>query len=171
MKLSKYLLLTVSLLFASIATSAELDVKERNTIEVLCKQLLADYAIYRDHMDADGFANTFSQDGILVVGSGAYHGRQEIRKNITERAQPATAHMIMFTTTQITPLSETEATGVSSAIILNGDRPVNVGDKPIQMLGITAANEYRTKFIFTNEGWKISHLELDVVFRGPGYVQ
>ena len=171
MKLSKFLLLAVSLLTTSIATSAELNVSERNAIEVLCKQLLADYAIYRDHMDADGFANTFSEDGTLVVRSGSYHGRQEIRKNITDRAQPATAHMIMFTTTQITPLSATEASGISSALVLNGDRPVKAGDKPVQMLGITAANEYRSKFILTDEGWKISHLELDVVFRGPGYVQ
>lgn len=171
MKLPKYLLIAVNLVFVPFAMSAELDVKERDTIEVLCKQLLADYAVYLDHLDADGFANTFSQDGTLVAGSGTYHGQQEIKKNITDRPQPGVAHMVMFTTTQITPISATEATGISSALILNGNRPVAVGDKPIQMLGISAANEYRANFKLTDEGWKISHLELSTVFRGPGYVQ
>ncbi|MDG2087884.1 MAG: nuclear transport factor 2 family protein [Arenicellaceae bacterium] len=171
MKLSEYLFLVASLLFSSIATSADLDVKDRNTIEVLCKQLLADYAIYRDHLDADGFANTFSQDGTLLIGTNTYHGRQEIRKNITDRPHPGNAHMIMFTTTQITPISATEASSISSALILNGNQPVAAGDKPIQMYGISVANEYRTNFKLTDGGWKISHLEFSTVFRGPGYVQ
>lgn len=171
MRNSKYLLLGTSLLFASIAVSADLTVKDRNTIEVLCKQLLADYAIYRDHLDADGFANTFSEDGTLLIGSETYRGRQAIRKNITARPHPGSAHMVMFTTTQITPISATEATGISSALILNGNRPVGIGDKPIQMRGISVANEYHTNFKLTDEGWKISHLEFSTVFRGPGYVQ
>jgi hypothetical protein len=138
------------------------------TISIACERLLADYVIYRDHLDADGFANTFTENGELVLGSGSHVGREAIRRNITGRPTPGVAHMILMTTIKITPVDETNATGVSYALVLNGDRPVVKGDAPIQMRGITAAVEYHTEFVLTNDGWKISRLELKSIFRGPG---
>jgi len=129
---------------------------------------MADYAIYRDHLDADGFANTFSQDGTLVLGSGSAIGRDAIRENITSRPSPGIAHMIVLTTIKITPIDENSATGISYAIVLNGDRPVAAGDPPIRMNGITSAVEYHTEFVLTDDGWKISRLELKSIVRGPG---
>ena len=144
------------------------DADASSAIVVACERLLADYAIYRDHLDADGFANTFSEDGELILGSGSHRGRAAIRENITLRPHPGVAHMILLTTVKITPIDETTATGIAYAIVLNGDRPVMPGDPPIQMNGITSAVEYHTAFVLTDEGWKISRLELRSIFRGPG---
>ena len=59
----------------------------------------------------------------------------------------------------------------SLAIILNGDRPVKAGDEPVQMNGITGAGEYRAKFKLTDDGWKISRMESEGFFIGPGFVK
>ena len=156
------------LLLASAVSFAALGTKESDAIIAACERLMADYAIYRDHLDADGFANTFSEDGILVLGSGTAVGREAIRRNITSRQFPGIAHMIVLTTIKITPIDENNATGFSYAIVLNGDRPVAAGDPPIKMKGITSAVEYHTEFVRTDDGWKISKLELKSIVRGPG---
>ena len=160
--------LTIWLLTASSPSVAQLDAEHSSTIAIACERLLADYAIYRDHLDAEGFANTFAEDGELILGSGSYRGRAAIRENITSRPTPGVAHMIQLTTVKITPVDENTATGIAYAIVLNGDRPVNTGDAPIQMQGITSAVEYHTEFVLTDDGWKILRLELKSVFRGPG---
>ncbi len=159
---------SIWLLTMASPAAAALDAESSSAIIIACERLLADYAIYRDHLDPDGFANTFSEDGELVLGSGSYRGRTAIRENIISRPTPGVAHMILLTTVKITPLDETTATGIAYAIVLNGDRPVNPGDPPIQMQGITSAVEYHTRFVLTDDGWKISRLELKSVFRGPG---
>ena len=156
------------LLLTSSPSVAALDSADSRAIIAACERLLADYAIYRDHLDADGFANTFSEYGVLVLGSGISRGRAAIRENITSRPSPGVAHMILLTTMEITPVDEHNATGFTYAIILNGDRPVEAGDSPIPMNGITAAVEYHTEFVLTDEGWKISRLELKSIVRGPG---
>lgn len=161
-------LTSLYLLMAGAPSVAQLNSELASAITIACEQLLADYAIYRDHLDADGFANTFAEDGVLVLGSGTSRGRAAIRENITSRPSPGVAHMILLTSTRITPIDETRAVGFSYAIVLNGDRPVNPGDAPIQMRGITSAVEYHTEFVLTDGGWKISRLELKPVFRGPG---
>ncbi len=160
--------LLIGLLAAASSSVAQLDAEHSRAIAIACERLLADYAIYRDHLDADGFANTFAENGELILGSGSYRGRSPIRENITSRPTPGVAHMIHLTTVKITPLDERTAQGIAYAIVLNGDRPVNPGDAPIQMQGITSAVEYHTEFVLTNDGWKISRLELKSVFRGPG---
>ena len=158
----------LSMLLLAMASRSVAEPGAESSIVIACERLLADYAIYRDHLDADGFANTFSEDGELVLGSGTFRGRAAIRGNITSRPRPGVAHMLLMTTVKITVLDETRATGISYAIVLNGDRPVNKGDRPIPMKGITSAVEYHTSFSLTDEGWKISRLELKSIFRGPG---
>jgi len=163
--------LAVSVILALSLSSpgrAAVDEKTATAISIACERLLADYAIFRDHLDADGFANTFSEDAELVLGSGSHKGRDAIRTNITSRPSPGVAHMIMLTSVKITPIDETSATGISYGIVLNGDRPVKHGDRPVQMNGITSAVEYHTEFVLTDDGWKISRLELKSIFRGPG---
>jgi|TARA_B100001250_G_scaffold189692_1_gene162941 hypothetical protein len=158
-------------LFFPAPLLAELSDFESNLIVVTCEQLLADYAIYRDHLEPDNFANTFSIDGELVLGSGSYIGREAIRENITSRPTPGVAHMILLTSSIITPHTLKDASGISYAIVLNGNRPINKGDTAIQMKGITSAVEYHTRFTNTEEGWKISKLELKSIVRGPGLAE
>jgi len=165
------LAVAIALLIAASPAWAALPSAQVNAITVACQQLLADYAIYRDHLDVEGFANAFTSDATLVLATRSYVGRDELRKEITDHPSPAIAHMIHFTSTKITPVSATKATGVSYAVILNGNRHVGPGDQPIQMEGITSAGEYLSEFALTNDGWKISRMELKSVFRGPGFAK
>lgn len=158
----------VGILLCSAAW-ADLDRRTEHEITIICEQLLADYAVYRDHLEADNFANIFTQDAQFVPGSGLVRGRQNIKKYIEDHATPS--HLIMFTSSQIDAQSETRASGLAYAVILNGDRQVLEGDRPIQMNGITAASEYHAEFERTEEGWKISKMELKGLFRGPGVIQ
>ena len=159
---------STALLTSASATFAALDDKTADAIIIACERLMADYAVFRDRLDADGWADTFTEDAVLVLGSGTYQGRDAILANLASRPTPAVAHLIMLTSVKITPIDETSASGISYAIILNGDRPVGPGDPPIQMEGITSVNVYHTEFAFTAEGWRISRMELEPVFRGPG---
>lgn len=166
---SYLLLLSICLGFISASTNAEISARAEHEIKILCEQLFADYAVYIDHLDAEGFANTFARDGELARGSNSTIGREDLKQYIEEHGDQA--HLIMFTTSDIEVLSETEAVGSSYGLILNGDRPVKAGDDPVQMNGITAASEYRAQFKLTDEGWKISRMESEGVFIGPGFVK
>ena len=158
-----------AVLFANASTAfAALDEATADAIITACERLMADYAVYRDRLDADGWADTFTEDAVLLLGSGTYQGRDAILENLASRPTPAVAHLIMLTSVKITPIDETSAIGISYAIILNGDRPVGPGDPPIQMEGITSVNVYHTEFVLTADGWRISRMELEPVFRGPG---
>ena len=162
------MVVSAALLTSASATFAALDDKTADAIITACERLMADYAVYRDRLDADGWADTFTEDAVLVLGSGTHQGRDAILANLASRPTPAVAHLIMLTSVKITPIDETSAAGISYAIILNGDRPVGPGDPPIQMEGITSVNVYHTEFVLTAEGWRISRMELEPVFRGPG---
>ena len=78
------------LLGTAVPAMADLEVADADDIIIACERLMADYAIYRDHMDADAWANTFAEDGELVLGSGSHRGREAIRQSITSRPRPAT---------------------------------------------------------------------------------
>ena len=149
--------------------TAEVDARIEREIRVLCKQLFADYAVYIDHLNADGFANIFTVDGVFGHGSDTIKGHSNLKKYIEQHGDQA--HLIMFTTVEIDVQSETQASGLGYAVILNGDRKVLEGDAPVQMNGITAASEYRASFELTDEGWRISEMRSEGKFRGPGYVQ
>lgn len=153
--------------FEASVSWAESDMQQEAQVRVLCQQLLADYAVYRDHQDADNFANTFAEDGVLIVGSGTHIGRDAIRDYILDLGEVVNAHMFMFTTHHIVIESEDRAKGLSYALVLGGDRPVAGGDSPIQVEGVRAANEYHTEFELTDEGWKIAKLSLQGKFSGP----
>jgi len=164
-------LITGLFCFMSLQTYAAPNEHDADEIRVICNQLLSDYAIYRDHLDEKGFVSIFTKGAELKLGTGTYKGIDQIRKNITDRQSPSIAHMVLLTTSQITPLSAKKAQGLSYAIVLNGNRAVGFGDKPIEMEGLTSAVEYQTEFQKTIVGWKIARLELKPIFRGPGYLR
>ena len=92
----RYLLLALAGAFIYLPMSpviyALVDEETATSITIACERLLADYAIFRDHLDAEGFAHTFTEDGVLILGSGSHTGREAIRRNILSRPTPAVAH-------------------------------------------------------------------------------
>lgn len=162
----------LALLFFLAGPSLAQDMDELmriNAIVTACERLEHDYAIYRDRGDGEAFANLFTEDGEWGHPTTVLKGREAIRKYIeSSSGGPPEARLQLQTTIQITPVDDTTATGISYAIILNGDRPVGPGDPPIQMEGITSVNVYHTEFALTSDGWRISRMELEPVFRGPG---
>jgi hypothetical protein len=160
-------LLSLALGLVSVPSWAELNQRSIHEITILCEQLLMDYAIYRDHLDAEGFASILTEDAELHIGGGIQVGTAANRKYITDHVSPPYAHMIMMTSTEIIPLSETQATGIAYAIVLGSEQHVGLGDPPVQAQGIGAANEYHVDFELTDGGWKISRLSLIGLFTGP----
>lgn len=163
----KRLMIALVTSLVALPAWAILDQRIKHEITVQCEQLVMDYAVYRDHLDADGFANVFTNDAQLLVGGGEYIGTAAFRKYITDHEPPAKAHMIMITSSEVIPLSETEAKGVFYAIVLGSNQHVGPGDPPVQTKGIGAANEYQVDFELTQSGWKIARLSLVGLFTGP----
>lgn len=141
--------------------------RTRQEITILCEQLFADYAIYRDHLDAEAFASIFTEDAELILSGGTHKGHEALRNYINQHARPAYAHMVMITSTQITPQSETAATGLAYALVNGSDRHVGADDAPVEVTGVGAANQYNAEFVLTDDGWKIAKLQLQGVFSRP----
>ena len=72
----RYLLLALAGAFIYLPMSpviyALVDEETATSITIACDRLLDSYAIFRDHLDAEGFANIFTEDGVLILGSVSY---------------------------------------------------------------------------------------------------
>ena len=131
-----------------------------------CERLVADYAYYRDHMDADNFENLFTEDATLGRHTTTYRGRQAMRERITLR-DPA-ANMTIFTSVRLAAIDETTVGGTLYGTVLSGDRLVLEGDEPLQ-LGSHGTSveyaEYRITCKLVEDGWKIADLSMRPIFR------
>lgn len=131
-----------------------------------CERLVADYAYFRDHMDADNFENLFTEDATLGRHTTTYRGRQAMRERITLR-EP-TANMTIFTSVRIAAIDETTVTGTLYGAVLSGDRLVLEGDEPLR-LGSPGTSveysEYRITCRLVEDGWKIADLSMRPMFR------
>lgn len=156
----------IATLIISSASAAELDKRRVHEITILCEQLLMDYAVYLDRLDPEGFASIFTADAPFP-NTEPDEDKERFRQYIRDHGTQA--HMIMFTSTDISVHSDTEASGIAYGVILNGNRRLEEGDGPIQMQGITAGTEYYADFRLTDEGWKISAMDRKGFFRGPGF--
>ena len=131
-----------------------------------CERLVADYAYFRDHMDADNFENLFTEDATLGRHTTTYRGRQAMRERITLR-EP-TANMTIFTSIRIAAIDERTVGGTLYGTVLSGDRLVLEGDEPLQ-LGSPGTSveysEYRITCKLLEDGWKIADLSMRPMFR------
>ncbi len=88
-----------------------------------------------------------------------------MRERITLR-EP-NANMTIFTSARIDPVDEWTVAGTVYGFVLSGDRPVEVGDEPIQLGhpgGEVEYSEYRIRCELTEEGWKIADLSMHPLF-------
>lgn len=119
-----------------------------------CRQVVLDYAYYRDRPDADSVANLFSIGGTFTIGPDTFSSREAIRNRIAAGADgPIFRHMM--STIHIEPLGENEATGISYATVYVAP----AGDLPRQVGVFAALGEYHDTFVREGETCKIKARE------------
>ncbi|MEM7277174.1 MAG: nuclear transport factor 2 family protein [Pseudomonadota bacterium] len=163
-KITVMILATVALMGCGPANSAaEADAFVNRAIIAACKDLVTDYAIARDHGDAEGYAATFAQDGELILPSGSFKGRDQLRQRLTEnRGKSVSRHMM--STTQIKVVDTENAVGISYAVIYIEPAPDKGSTGAVATQGPAAIGEYRDSFRLTDQGWKFSRREFVPVF-------
>jgi hypothetical protein len=107
-----------------------------------CRQVVLDYAYYRDRPDADGVANLFTLDGTFTIGPDTFSSREAIRNRIALGTDgPLFRHMM--STIHIEPVSKDEASGISYATVYVAPP----GDLPRQVSAFAALGEYHDSFV------------------------
>ncbi|HEV7632959.1 MAG TPA: nuclear transport factor 2 family protein [Steroidobacteraceae bacterium] len=82
----KRLAATLLLLCIGMPALADNYAEDRARIE----DLMGRYLFSMDWQDAEGYASTFTEDGVLIYGGGEQHGRKALREMIeTQRASTA----------------------------------------------------------------------------------
>jgi len=158
MRLATFLLLTtlVSLSWADTTADA-------------CRQLIMDYAWYRDHPDADApeaYGALFTEDAELSILGDTFKGREAIRERLTV-STGSTVHLM--STIRINKVSDVSATGSSYVTVYTAPP----GPGPHDVSGYAAIGEYHDEFRKTSVGWQIARRVLvmrlrDANFKPPG---
>lgn len=160
-----------NLVAAQQTHSQTLNQSDSVDIIVACERAEHDYALYRDRLDAEGFANAFTEDGEWGRSNGRIiKGRDAISSYITDAAAANAAdpeyHMQFNTTIQIKPTSATSATGVSYALVLETPAPEG-GGAATTVAGFQVASESRSTYTIDDQGCKIATREYTTFFVDP----
>lgn len=136
-----------------------------DSTEDACRQLVMDYAWYRDHPDAAAYAALFTKDAELSILGETFKGREAITQRLTA-SSGSTVHLM--STVRITRLSEDSATGVSYVTVYTAPP----GNGPHTVSGYAAIGEYHDDFSRTDAGWQIAKRVLvlrlrDMNFKPP----
>jgi uncharacterized protein (TIGR02246 family) len=165
--MSKNLNWLAILLVVGIANvqAAEMSAEQEWMIKAEIKQLVDQYAMSRDNLDAVGYANVFAESGSLIINGQAYTGRDVIQARV-EAVNPNRNSMHVMSTSQIQILDENNATGIHYATIYDPapDESQNQGGM-IAVAGFSAQGKYFDKYQLTDEGWKISERRFQPVYR------
>jgi|GEM_PF-531669 len=141
-----------------------------------CTDLVLDYALYRDQLDAEKLAALFTQDARLSVQGKTYIGQQAIRARTTlmrsTEAVPKTRHLM--STIRIRQVSADKATGISYVTVYAGADPsLESSDKDESGLetvkGFAIIGNYIDEFERTAQGWRIARRRLEGAFRDASY--
>jgi uncharacterized protein (TIGR02246 family) len=131
------------------------------TIEA-CRQLVMDYAWYRDHPDTDAYAALFTDDAELSILGETFKGREAIAQRLTASAG-STVHLM--STIRVTKVDEDTATGVSYVTVYTA--PPGIG--PHTVSGYAAIGEYHDDFRKTETGWQIKKRVLVLRLRDSNF--
>lgn len=140
----------------------QVDGAEAAKIRLEIQQLVDDYAIYRDNLDAKNYANLFTEDGVLIVRGNEYQGREILYQRMLD-ADTSRVSMHVMSSSQITIIDRNNATGVHYAAVYTGSPTDNPG-QPIPVRGFAILGQYRDNYARTAEGWKISERKMQPVF-------
>ena len=154
------------LLFALTgAQAADLSEQDEWMIKAEIKQLVDRYAMSRDNLDAVAFANTFTENGTLIIGGQPYSGRDVLQARV-EGANQDSIGMHMMSTSEIMVIDENNATGIHYATVYGAipgeDHPE--GD-PIEVAGFATQGKYSDRYERTDEGWRIAERRFERIYR------
>ena len=127
-----------------------------------CRQLIMDYAWYRDHPDADAYAALFTEDAELSILGETFKGRDAIAQRLTA-ASGSTVHLM--STVRITKVDDDSATGVSYVTVYTAPP----GPGPHTVSGYAAIGEYHDDFQKTDAGWQIKKRVLVLRLRDSNF--
>ena len=148
-------------------TDTQTDSQTDRQITQACTDLVLDYALYRDQLDAENLAALFTKDARLSVQGQTYVGRDAIRARIQNALDgPITRHLM--STIRIQKLSADRATGISYVTVYAapsvGKEVQQQGDLP-QVDGFAIIGNYIDEFERSADGWRIASRRLEGAFR------
>ena len=147
------------------ALAADLSEMDEWMIKQEIKQLVDRYAMARDNIDAVAYANTFTENGTLIINGQPHTGRAVLQARV-EGANQESIGMHMMSTSQITVIDENNATGIHYATVYGAipgeDHPE--GD-PLEVAGFSSQGKYVDRYERTDEGWRIAERRFERMYR------
>ncbi len=150
------------LALSPLAAADELKADEVAQIKRDIQQLVNDYAMYRDRLDAKGYSSLFAEDGCLTVRGNKLCGREALYERLAN-ADPSGVSMHVMTTSQITVIDPNNAEGVHYAAVYTGTRTENQ-EGAIPVSGFSVLGQYHDRYVKTADGWKIKERVMQPVF-------
>jgi len=128
-----------------------MDLIEELAAEREIRKALVKYVQYTDDLDAEGWVNMFTPDGVMISGPKQMKGHAELRAWIQKvHSGPKLRHLM--TNALIEVNSPTTATMIVDMALLRAD-----GSKWI----LASAPRYIDKLVRTDDGWKFKERLLD----------
>lgn len=154
------------LLFAlSGAQAADLSEQDEWLIKAEIKQLVDTYAMARDNLDAVAYANTFTENGTLILGGQPYTGRDVLQARV-EGANQASIGMHLMSTSDITVIDENNATGIHYATVYGAIPGEDHAESDaVEVAGFVSQGKYFDQYERTDEGWRISERRFERIYR------
>ncbi len=155
-----------ALLFSVSTSAAIADVSRQQTavINARIQQLVADYAITRDNLDAVSYSNTFAEDGAIVLFGETYKGREVLKKRI-EASDPNVVTIHMMGPGQINVVDNNTATGVQYVVVYRGIKGESHKEgSPLPITNLMVVGKYHDRYVNTDDGWKFSERRFEAVF-------
>ena len=147
-------LLSVTFFSLIVATHSQF-LQANNDIKNACEKTIQDYAVYRDALDAENFANTFSEDGVFATPNGDHKGYDGIVKYIHNQSDEFISYH-MVTTMQINPVDESTANGIVYGTVHIGERTESGPAKLVRSIDAI----YNDKYVIKDGACKIQHRSL-----------
>ena len=163
----KYILnfvaVTLSLVLVT-AQAADLSAEEEWRIKAEIKQLVDRYAMSRDNLDAEGYAGVFAEDGTLFLFGESYTGHDDIA-SLSESWDVDSVGMHMMSTSQITIVDESNATGIHYSTVYGAVPPESHEEGGlIEISGPVIQGKYSDVYRLTDEGWRIAERRFQPVY-------
>ena len=124
--------------------------------QVAIKALVDDYAVYRDSLDGDGYANLFAPNGKFHFRGNVFQGYEALKKRIDD-TDPTFTTMHQMATGQISINEDGTASGIHYATIYShaSDIPRQEGESR-NLESFAVMGRYIDEYVLTDQGWKFA---------------